>query len=255
MFSVRDIVLKIDLLNVYKKYNPHNIYKHYMPKASKKSIGKSAKKPAGKAKKDSKKQDIPVTDDADSDSEVLLNESETKNNKEDAQNEAPEGDEFEEAQDSEVEDEDKLDEDVEIEEEEDEVSDESEAAEAAVTEDGEYKEKCIYKYAEEASDDEFDDINEEIFSDDKDDQTVPERVPDTERITKPIMTKYEMVRLLGIRTRQIALGAKPMIKNTDNLSSKEIAALELKMNMIPLIIIRPLPNGRKEYWKVSELQH
>lgn len=222
-----------------------------MPKPSK----KSAKKPTGKAKKEPKKQDSPVTD-AESDSEVLLNESETKNNKEDAQNEAVEVDEeFEEAQDSEVEDEDKLDEDVEIEEEEDDVSDESEAAEAAVTEEGEYKEKCIYKHADEGSDDEFDDINEEIFSDDKDDEKLPERVPDNERITKPIMTKYEMVRLLGIRTRQIALGAKPMIKNTDNLSSKEIAALELKMNMIPLIIIRPLPNGRKEYWRVSELQH
>lgn len=227
---------------------------------------KTAKKTVTKAKTVTKKQPTKqTTNDSDaqgSDSEVLLNEndSETKNIKDDVVNNA-EGDgnddEFDEedALDSEVEDEDKLDEDVEIEEENDEKSEESEVSEPATDDEGEYKEKCIYKYADEGSDDEFDDVNEEIFSDDNNDEAVPERVPDDERITKPIMTKYEMVRLLGIRTRQIALGAKPMIKNTENLSSKEIAELELKTNMIPLIVIRPLPNGRKEYWKVSELKH
>ena len=33
---------------------------------------------------------------------------------------------------------------------------------------------------------------------------------------------------------------------------KQIAELELKNKTIPIIIIRPLPNGHIEEWKVSE---
>jgi DNA-directed RNA polymerase I, II, and III subunit RPABC2 len=236
-----------------------------MPKQAKKT-GKK-KKVDDRIKKKLNKQNIDIVD---TDSDALVNDSETQNAKVPTsiaptvsaisaipeQTEAPE--QFEEAPDSEVEDEDKLDEDVEVEEEEEEepaelsdVTDE----EAPSAEEDEYKEKCLYKHAEEVSEDEYDDIQEEFFSDDKEDEVLPDRVPDDERTTKPRMTKYEKVRLLGIRTRQIALGAKPMIKNTESLSSKQIAELELKENTTPLIIIRPLPNGRKEYWKVSELEH
>ena len=69
------------------------------------------------------------------------------------------------------------------------------------------------------------------------------------------MLKYERVRLLGDRAQQLALGAKPMLKNIEGLSTKEIAELEIKNNVIPLIIERPLPNGKKERWYISELEH
>ena len=69
------------------------------------------------------------------------------------------------------------------------------------------------------------------------------------------MTKYEKNRIIGDRSKQIALGAKPLIKDASHLSSKEIAELELKHNVLPLIIERPLPNGMKERWRVSELEH
>jgi DNA-directed RNA polymerase subunit K/omega len=68
------------------------------------------------------------------------------------------------------------------------------------------------------------------------------------------MTIYERVRLLGERAKQLSLGAKPMIKNVDNMNPKDIAKLELENKVIPLIIIRTLPNGVKEKWKVSELE-
>ena len=67
------------------------------------------------------------------------------------------------------------------------------------------------------------------------------------------MTIYERVRLLGERAKQISLGAKPMVKNVDNLGPKEIARLELEQKVLPLIIIRTLPNGLKEKWRVNEL--
>lgn len=81
-------------------------------------------------------------------------------------------------------------------------------------------------------------------------------VPDDQRITKPIMTKYEFVRILGDRTQQIALGAKPMIRNykESKLSPKEIALLEIKHKMVPFYLERELPNGNIEKWNVNELE-
>lgn len=74
------------------------------------------------------------------------------------------------------------------------------------------------------------------------------------RLTKPILTKYEFVRLLTDRSKQLAQGAKSMLKNVSGLSSKEIAKLELKNKIIPLIIERPIPNSIPERWKLSELE-
>ena len=45
-----------------------------------------------------------------------------------------------------------------------------------------------------------------------------------------------------------------MLKNIMDLSSKEIAKLELKNKIIPLIIERPIPNSGVERWKLSELE-
>jgi DNA-directed RNA polymerase subunit K len=68
------------------------------------------------------------------------------------------------------------------------------------------------------------------------------------------MTIYERVRLLGDRAVQLATGAKPMIKNASSLDPKTIAKMELEKGLMPLCIIRTLPNGEKEKWKVSELK-
>jgi DNA-directed RNA polymerase subunit K/omega len=44
-----------------------------------------------------------------------------------------------------------------------------------------------------------------------------------------------------------------MIKNIENMDPKVVAKLELEKKIIPLIILRELPNGLIEKWKVSEL--
>ena len=73
------------------------------------------------------------------------------------------------------------------------------------------------------------------------------------RITINRLTKYEMVRILGERTKQLTMGAKPLVKNYNNLSYEKIAEEELKLNMIPYKIKRPLPNGKFEIWTLDEL--
>lgn len=77
---------------------------------------------------------------------------------------------------------------------------------------------------------------------------------DTERISINRLTKYEMVRILGERTKQITMGAKPLIKNATNLTNEQIVNEEFKNNMIPFKIKRPLPNGKFEIWNLDELK-
>jgi len=101
-------------------------------------------------------------------------------------------------------------------------------------------------------------ITSNIDRDDEEDEdiirnNIGEIVPTDQRITLPYLTKYEMVRIIGDRTVQLTLGAKPMIRNTSGLKPRAIAQLELEAHMIPIKIIRPLPDGRREIWSLREL--
>jgi hypothetical protein len=81
----------------------------------------------------------------------------------------------------------------------------------------------------------------------------PEELIKGDRITRNKLTKYEMVRILGERTKQLTMGAKPLVKNIEGLPYDVIAKEELKLNMIPFKIKRPLPNGKVEIWTLDEL--
>jgi DNA-directed RNA polymerase I, II, and III subunit RPABC2 len=80
-------------------------------------------------------------------------------------------------------------------------------------------------------------------------------VPKEDRITMPYLTKYERVRVLGVRAKQIQANAAILVKNIDmmTLGPLEIAKIELSLGVIPFKIRRPLPNGQFEVWKISEL--
>lgn len=110
--------------------------------------------------------------------------------------------------------------------------------------------ECIYNDAENESDNE-----PEIIFDDDNSGSKPDIVPADLKITRPFLTKYERNRIKGDRIQQLTLGAKPLIKNCEHLTPKEIAELEIDNNVIPLIIERPLPDGTKERWYIGELKH
>jgi len=80
-------------------------------------------------------------------------------------------------------------------------------------------------------------------------------VPKEDRITMPYLTKYERVRVLGTRAKQIEANAAILVKNVDRTTKSplEIAKIELSFGVIPFKIRRPLPNGKVEVWKISEL--
>jgi len=100
-------------------------------------------------------------------------------------------------------------------------------------------EDCLYDY---------DDINYGQDSDNKIHETLL-----SDRITDNKLTHYEKVRILGIRAKQIAMGAKVMVKYDTNMSSIDLAKNELNNKTIPLLIKRSLPNNSFEIWKINEL--
>lgn len=110
--------------------------------------------------------------------------------------------------------------------------------------------KCAYDYIEKPEND--DDIAIDIIFDD-DNKVYSGIVKKENRITKPVYTKYERVRLLCTRTKQLSLGAKPMVKDFENKDPKYIAEFEIKNKIIPFKIHRHMPSGETEEWRSDEM--
>lgn len=73
--------------------------------------------------------------------------------------------------------------------------------------------------------------------------------------TIPIITKFERTKVIGLRTKQLSNGSKPFIDVPEHMIDMyQIAVMEFESKKIPFIICRPLPSGRKEYWKISDLE-
>ncbi|MDR3222169.1 MAG: DNA-directed RNA polymerase subunit K [Methanobrevibacter sp.] len=52
------------------------------------------------------------------------------------------------------------------------------------------------------------------------------------------LTRFEKARILGARSIQISMGAKPKVNIGDSLDPIDIAMLELEAGVLPLDIIR-----------------
>ena len=65
-------------------------------------------------------------------------------------------------------------------------------------------------------------------------------------------TKYEHARIIGARALQISMGSPMLIKLSDEDLKKmgyntvEIAKLEFKQGLIPMVVKRPLPGAMKK---------
>lgn len=80
-------------------------------------------------------------------------------------------------------------------------------------------------------------------------------IEDENHKTIPILSKYEKTRILGQRAKQINNGSTPLVSvPTDILNGYLIAQLELEKKLIPVIIQRPIPNGKSEFWKLNDLE-
>ena len=81
------------------------------------------------------------------------------------------------------------------------------------------------------------------------------QIVDPFHTTNPFMTKYELTDILGKRASQINENAPIFVDVDPNVIDGYLIALkELQEKKIPFIIQRPLPNGKMEYWPISELE-
>ncbi len=81
------------------------------------------------------------------------------------------------------------------------------------------------------------------------------RIIDNLHRSIPFVTKYEKARIIGERTRQLNSGAIPFIDvSSDIIDGYLIAVEEFNKKKIPFIVKRPLPSGKCEYWKLSDLE-
>lgn len=74
-----------------------------------------------------------------------------------------------------------------------------------------------------------------------------------DRTSLDMMTRFEKTRLISARAEQIQNGS-PVLVDTSNHDAILIAEEELVAGKIPILILRNMPDGRVEAWKVSELR-
>lgn len=79
-------------------------------------------------------------------------------------------------------------------------------------------------------------------------------VPDNERRTNPIMTKFEYSYFISQRATMIEHDSPLMIPDTKFVNAIDIAKEETERKVNPIIIYRHLPNNTAEKWKCSELE-
>lgn len=73
--------------------------------------------------------------------------------------------------------------------------------------------------------------------------------------TNNILSKYEKVKIIGLRAEQLQRGAEPFIQIDIRkpFNPLNIAKKELEEGKIPFMISRKLPDGKIEYWRLDDM--
>jgi len=85
------------------------------------------------------------------------------------------------------------------------------------------------------------------------------RITKDDKVTDSTMTPNEYIRLIACRARQLKVGVKPVIKWTERFDPIAIAKEEINQRVIPLVIIRKIPDNRhtrgfrEEIWEVKDM--
>lgn len=88
-----------------------------------------------------------------------------------------------------------------------------------------------------------------------DTHSIPNLIEDSDHSSYPFLTKYERARVLGLRISQLNEGARPFVRLQHKIMDNHIIAeKELIEKKLPFIVMRPMPNGKKEYWRLEDLE-
>lgn len=76
----------------------------------------------------------------------------------------------------------------------------------------------------------------------------------TKNSTRNFLTKYEKVKIIGLRAEQIQRGSPPYVEfDKKKFDPIDIATKELDSRKLPFMVCRTLPNGEKEYWRLDDM--
>jgi DNA-directed RNA polymerase I, II, and III subunit RPABC2 len=71
--------------------------------------------------------------------------------------------------------------------------------------------------------------------------------------TRNMMSKYEKAKIVGMRLQQVAAGATTLVDTKGMKTIREIVDAELEQKKLPFMIVRTMPTGIKEFWKVKDM--
>jgi DNA-directed RNA polymerase subunit K/omega len=87
-----------------------------------------------------------------------------------------------------------------------------------------------------------------------------QRVPKSERKTRPVLDRFEFAKIISLRTQQIANGQLPLVDVPKGMTdSDKIANYEISKKKTPFIIVRYLRHAGAgdvaEWWDLEELDN
>jgi DNA-directed RNA polymerases I, II, and III subunit RPABC2 len=92
-----------------------------------------------------------------------------------------------------------------------------------------------------------------IITDDFDD--IMRKYDPSSNKTRNILSKFEKVKIIGLRSEQLQRGAQPYVKLEPNqpFVPRDVALQELKEHKLPFMLRRQLPNGNIEYFRLDDM--
>jgi DNA-directed RNA polymerase subunit K/omega len=75
-------------------------------------------------------------------------------------------------------------------------------------------------------------------------------------LSVPFMTRFEKTTILGVRLQQLCKGAPTVLSDDERAkltTFEEMVDRELELRIIPLMVVRNMPNNEKELWKIEDL--
>lgn len=76
----------------------------------------------------------------------------------------------------------------------------------------------------------------------------------TKNTTRNFLSKYERVKIIGLRAEQLQRGGAPYVEfDAKNFDPIDIANKELEARKLPFMVCRTLANGEKEYWRLEDM--
>lgn len=83
--------------------------------------------------------------------------------------------------------------------------------------------------------------------------SIMENYDPSKYVSSKFMSKYEKAKVLGLRLEQLARGVTPTVDTTGLNNIRDICMKELEERKIPFVIMRTMPNGKKEIWRIQDL--